>query len=159
MSAAPATGGPEARLAELGITLPQLPTPQGAYIPTVRTGSYVYASGQVPMRDGGLLATGKVGAEVDLETAQACARQCAINLIAALKAEVGDLGTVARIVKLVVFVASAPDFTDQPKVGNGASDLMAEVFGDRGLHARSAIGVAQLPLGVPVEVELVAEIA
>lgn len=150
---------PESRLAELGVTLPATAAPAGAYIPTVRTGNYVYASGQVPFRDGELMATGKVGAEIDLEQAAACARQCAINLLAALKAELGDLSRVTRIVKLVVFVASAPDFTDQPKVGNGASEFVRDVFGDAGVHARSAVGVAQLPLGVPVEVELIAEVS
>lgn len=149
---------PEAKLAELGVTLPEVAAPGGAYVPTVRTGNYVYASGQVPFKDGVLMSTGKVGAEVGLEQAQAAARQCAINLLAALKAEVGDLSRVKRIVKLLVFVASAPDFTDQPKVGNGASDFIVEVFGEAGRHARSAVGLAQLPLGVPVEVELIAEV-
>lgn len=149
---------PETKLAELGVTLPAVAAPAGAYVPTARSGNYVYASGQVPFRDGAIETTGKVGAEVSLEQAQADARQCAINLIAALKAEVGELSRVKRIVKLLVFVASAPDFTDQPKVGNGASDFIVEVFGEAGRHARSAIGVAQLPLGVPVEIELIAEV-
>lgn len=150
---------PESTLAELGVTLPAVPTPDGAYVPTVRTGNHVYCSGQVPARDGAMMATGRLGAEVDVATGQACARQCAINLIAALKGEVGDLSKVKRIVKLVVFVAAAPDFTEHPEVGNGASEFVAEVFGDAGLHARSAIGMASLPRGVPVEVELIAEVA
>lgn len=149
---------PEGKLAELGVTLPPVATPGGAYVPTVRTGDYVYASGQVPIRDGQLTATGKLGAEVSVEEGQAAARQCAINLVAALKAELGELSQVRRIVKLVVFVASAPDFTQQPEVGNGASEFIRDVFGDAGLHARSAVGLAQLPRGVPVEVELVAEV-
>jgi enamine deaminase RidA (YjgF/YER057c/UK114 family) len=150
---------PEAKLAELGVELPPVAPPQAAYIPTVRTGNHVYCSGQVPFVDGKLPATGKVGAEVTPEDAYSYARICGINLLAALKAEIGDLSRVTRIVKLVVFVASAPDFSGQPQVGNGASDLMAEVFGDAGKHARSAIGVAVLPLDVPVEVEMIAEVA
>lgn len=150
---------PEDKLAELGITLPEPVKPQGSYIPAVRTGNYVYCSGQVPIKDGELLATGTVGADVDMDVAIACARQCAINLIAALKGELGDLSSVVRIVKLGVFVASTPDFGKQPIVGNGASDLIAEVFGDAGIHARAAIGVASLPLNVPVEIELIAEVS
>ena len=150
---------PEAKLTELGITLPEPVKPQGSYIPAVRTGNYVYCSGQVPLKDGEVLATGTVGADVDLDLAIECARQCAINLIAALKGEIGDLSSVVRIVKLTVFVASTPDFAKQPIVGNGASELMTAVFGDAGVHARAAIGVASLPLGVPVEIELIAEIS
>jgi enamine deaminase RidA (YjgF/YER057c/UK114 family) len=150
---------PEAKLAELGIKLPDPVTPAGSYVPAVRTGNYVYCSGQVPFKDGVLLATGTVGADVDIELAGQCARQCGINLIAALKGEIGDLSSVVRIVKLTVFVACTPGFTQQPIVGNGASDLMAAVFGDAGIHARAAIGVASLPLGVPVEVDLIAEVS
>lgn len=151
---------PEDRLAELGITLPAVPPPGGSYVPTLRTGPYVYASGQIARGpDGGSLATGKLGAEIDVELGRKCARGCGLYLLAALKAEVGELSRVVRIVKLVVFVASAPDFSEQPAVGNGASDLMAEVFGDAGRHARSSIGVAALPSNAPVEVELIAEVA
>src|SRR5690606_22377925 len=115
---------PESKLAELGVTLPEVAPPAGAYVPTVRTGNYVYASGQVPFKDGAVMTPGRVGAEVGPDDARAAARQCAINLLAALKAELGDLSRVKRIVKLLVFVASAPDFTDQPQVGNGASDFI-----------------------------------
>ncbi|MPZ62300.1 MAG: RidA family protein [Propionibacteriales bacterium] len=150
---------PERRLTELGIELPGVVTPAGSYVPAVRTGALVYTAGQVPKRSGELVATGKVGAEVDVELAQECARQCALNALAAVKAEVGDLSAVTRVVKVLVFVASAPDFTAQPQVANGASDLLGEVFGDSGRHARSAVGVAVLPLDAPVEVELVVEVS
>ena len=129
-----------------------------AYVPAVRSGDHVFTSGQLPMRSGELMATGKVGAEVTAEEAYACAQQCALNAIAAVKAEVGDLSLVKRVVKVVVFVASTPDFTGQPGVANGASELLGEVFGDAGVHARSAVGVVALPLDAPVEVELVVEI-
>jgi enamine deaminase RidA (YjgF/YER057c/UK114 family) len=150
--------GPEDRLAELGLTLPSVPTPVAAYVPAVRTGNYVYTSGQVPMVDGALAAAGKVGAEIDAEAAKQLARTCALNALAAVKAEVGDLAKVRRVVKVVGFVASAPDFTGQPGVVNGASELLGEVFGDQGKHARSAVGVAVLPLDAPVEVEIVVEV-
>jgi enamine deaminase RidA (YjgF/YER057c/UK114 family) len=149
---------PEERLAELGLTLPAVPAPVAAYVPAVRSGNLVYTSGQVPMVDGSLAATGKVGAEVDADTAKGLAQICALNALAAVKAEVGDLGKVRRVVKVVGFVASAPDFTGQPGVVNGASELLGTVFGDAGLHARSAVGVAALPLDAPVEVELVVEV-
>lgn len=149
---------PEERLQELGIELPDVVRPVASYVPTVRTGSLVYTAGQVPLVKGELGATGKVGAEVSAEEAAKQARICALNAIAALKAEVGELSQVVRIVKVVGFVASAPGFTGQPQVVNGASDLLAEVFGDAGKHARSAVGVAVLPLDVPVEVELIAEV-
>jgi enamine deaminase RidA (YjgF/YER057c/UK114 family) len=142
-----------ARLAELGITLPPVATPVGSYVPAVRTGSLVYTSGQVP-RDG---ATGKVGAEVSAEDANAAARVCALQALAAIDAAVG-LDSIVRVVKVVGFVASAPGFTGQPGVINGASDLLGEVFGEAGAHARSAVGVAELPGGVPVEVELIVEV-
>jgi enamine deaminase RidA (YjgF/YER057c/UK114 family) len=149
---------PEDRLAELGLTLPGVAAPVAAYVPAVRTGDYVYTSGQLPMVDGALAATGKVGAEVDAEQAKGHAQTCALNALAAVKAEIGDLGKVRRVVKVVGFVASAPDFTGQPGVVNGASELLGKVFGDAGIHARSAVGVAVLPLDAPVEVELVVEV-
>ena len=124
----------------------------------VRTGSYVYTSGQLPLRDGQLLLTGKVGGEVSAEEAYDCARQCALNAIAAVKSQVDDLDSVVRVVKATVFVASTPDFTGQPGVANGASELFGAAFGDAGQHARSAVGVPVLPLDAPVEVELIVEI-
>ncbi len=149
---------PEERLQELGLSVPEVAKPVAAYIPALRSGSHVYTSGQLPMRDGSLMLTGKVGGEVTEEEAVECARQCALNALAAVRAEVGELSAVKRIVKVVVFVASTPDFTAQPKVANGVSELLGEVFGDAGRHARSAVGVAVLPLDAPVEVELVVEI-
>ncbi|MED7928303.1 RidA family protein [Nonomuraea sp. LP-02] len=149
---------PEEKLTELGLTLPEVVKPVAAYVPAVRTGNLVYTSGQVPIVDGKPAGTGKLGAEVSLEQGYEMARICALNALAALKAEVGDLSKIVRIVKVVVFVASEPSFTDQPKVGNGASDLLGEVLGEAGKHARSAVGVAALPLNVPVEVELIAEV-
>jgi enamine deaminase RidA (YjgF/YER057c/UK114 family) len=145
---------PEERLAELGLEVPEVAAPVAAYVPALRSGNQVFTSGQLPMRSGELMATGKVGAEVTEEEAYACAQQCALNAIAAIRSEVGDLSLVAQVVKVVVFVASAPDFTAQPKVANGASELLGEVFGEAGRHARSAVGVAALPLGAPVEVEV-----
>jgi enamine deaminase RidA (YjgF/YER057c/UK114 family) len=150
---------PEARLAELGLTLPEVATPVAVYVPAVRSGDHVYTSGQLPMVEGSLAATGKVGAEVTPEQAKDLARTCALNALAAVKAEIGDLENVRRVVKVVGFVASAPAFTGQPGVVNGASELLGEVFGDRGVHARSAVGVAVLPLDAPVEVELVVEVS
>jgi enamine deaminase RidA (YjgF/YER057c/UK114 family) len=149
---------PEENLAGLGLTLPDVVPPVAAYIPAVRSGNQVFTSGQLPMRSGELMATGKVGAEVTEEEAYACAQQCALNAIAAVNAEVGDLSLVKRVVKVVVFVASAPSFTAQPKVANGASELFGNVFGDAGVHARSAVGVAALPLDAPVEVEVIVEL-
>jgi enamine deaminase RidA (YjgF/YER057c/UK114 family) len=125
----------------------------------LRSGNYVYTSGQLPMVDGSIVATGKVGAGIDAEQAKELARTCALNALAAVKAEIGDLANVRQVVKVVGFVASAPDFTGQPGVVNGASELLGEVFGDGGRHARSAVGVAVLPLDAPVEVELVVEVA
>ena len=146
------------RLVELGIELPPVAAPVAAYIPAVRTGSLVYTSGQVPMKAGGGFAlTGKVGEEVAAEDAKAAARTCALQALAAVDALVG-LDAVARVVKVVGFVASAPGFTGQPGVVNGASELLGEVFGEAGQHARSAVGVAELPGGVPVEVELIVEV-
>jgi enamine deaminase RidA (YjgF/YER057c/UK114 family) len=149
---------PEQRLAELGLSLPDMVAPAFTYVPTVRTGALVFVSGQVPFVGGVLELTGKVGAEVTAEEAYLLARQCALNGLAAVKAEIGDLALVARVVKVVGFVASAPSFTGQPQVINGASDLLVAAFGDAGRHARSAIGVAALPLDAPVEVELVVEV-
>ncbi|MQA93855.1 MAG: RidA family protein [Streptosporangiales bacterium] len=149
---------PEERIAELGLVLPEVVPPVAAYLPAVRTGSYVYTAGQVPLVEGKLPAKGKVGAEVSPEEAKELARICALNAIAAVKSEVGELSAVVRIVKVVAFVASDPGFTGQPQVANGASELLGEVFGDNGKHARSAVGVAALPIDAPVEVELVAEV-
>jgi enamine deaminase RidA (YjgF/YER057c/UK114 family) len=145
------------RLRQLGIELPDVVKPLASYVPAVRTGNLVYTSGQLPMRAGKLAGTGKVGAEVSPEEGSALARVCALNALAALDSLVG-IDAVTRVVKVVGFVASAPGFNGQPGVVNGASDLLAEVFGDRGAHARSAVGVAELPLDAPVEVELVAEV-
>ncbi|GAB3882502.1 RidA family protein [Microbispora bryophytorum] len=149
---------PEERLAELGITLPEVVPPLAAYVPAVRTGGHVYTSGQLPLVKGELAVAGKVGAEVSAEEAKEQARICAVNALAAIKALVGDLSQVVRIVKVVGFVASAPGFTGQPQVVNGASELLGEVFGEAGKHARSAVGVAVLPLDAPVEVEVIAEV-
>ena len=148
---------PLERLAELGLELPEVAAPLAAYVPALRNGDLVFTSGQLPLRQGELLATGKVGGEVDPEQAAACAQQCALNALAAVAALV-PLEEVRRVVKLTVFVASDPGFTGQAGVGNGASHLMAEVFGDAGRHARSAVGVAVLPMDAPVEVEVVLEV-
>lgn len=148
---------PEERLAALGLVVPDVVPPVAAYVPAVRSGRHVFTAGQLPMRDGALVATGKVGADVTPEQAYECARQCALNAIAAIRSQVADLAAV-RIVKVVAFVASTPDFTGQPAVANGASELLGEVFGDAGVHARSAVGVPVLPLDAPVEVEVVAEV-
>jgi enamine deaminase RidA (YjgF/YER057c/UK114 family) len=149
---------PEERLSELGLVLPEVAKPVAAYLPAVRSGNHVYTSGQLPMRSGELMLTGKVGGEVSADEAFGCARQCALNALAAIKAEVGELSAVKRIVKVVVFIASTPDFTGQPGVANGVSELLGEVFGDAGTHARSAVGVSVLPLDSPVEVELLVEV-
>jgi len=148
---------PLATLAELGIALPTVVPPLAAYVPAVRTGSLVFTAGQLPMTDGTLPVTGKVGAEVSVEQANALARTCALNGLAAIHALVG-LDSVVRVVKVVGYVASTPDFTGQPAVVNGASALLGEVFGAAGTHARSAVGVASLPLDAPVEIELVVEL-
>ncbi len=145
------------RLAELGMTLPSVATPAGSYLPAVRSGNHVYVSGQLPLIDGALPATGKVGAEVSPEQANELAARCALNALAALEQLVG-LAAVTRIVKVTGFVASAAGFTGQPGVVNGASDLFAAVFGEAGRHARSAVGVAELPLNAPVEIEVIAEV-
>lgn len=150
--------GAESRLEELGITVPDVVPPVAAYQPTSRSGDLVFTAGQLPARDGEMIATGKLGDEVSEEEGYECAKQCALNALAAIKAEIGSLDQISRIVKVVVFVASTPDFTAQPKVANGASEFLGEVFGEAGRHARSAVGVSVLPLDVPVEVELVVEI-
>ena len=149
---------PEARLRELGHELPAVPEPAGAYVPATRAGTLIFTAGQVPFERGELHHTGKVGEAVSLEEARQAARICALNALAAAAAEAGGLNNIRRIVKVTGFVASAPDFNDQPQVINGASELIGEVFGEAGLHARSAVGVAELPLDAPVEVELVAEL-
>jgi enamine deaminase RidA (YjgF/YER057c/UK114 family) len=149
---------PQERLAELGLTLPEVVAPLAAYVPAVRTGDHVYVSGQLPIVGGELILTGKVGAEVDPEEAKRAARVCALNAIAAAASVAGGLSGITRIVKVVGFVASAPGFTGQPQVVNGASELFGEVFGEAGRHARSAVGVSELPLNTPVEVELIAEV-
>ncbi len=146
------------RLAELGLTLPQVVPPLAAYVPAVQSGSHVYVSGQLPIVDGELAATGKVGAEVSEERAAELARICALNALAAVDGLVG-LGRLVKLVKVTGFVASAPGFTGQPAVLNGASNLFGDVLGEIGRHARSAVGVAELPLGAPVEVEIIAEVA
>ena len=148
----------KARLAELGLTLPTVTPPLAAYIPAVQTGNHVYVSGQVPMVEGALLASGKVGADVTPERAKELARQCALNGLAAVDWLVG-LERIVKVVKVVGFVASAEGFTGQPGVINGASELLAEVLGESGRHARSAVGVAELPMGAPVEVEMIVEVA
>ena len=149
---------PEERLAELGLAVPEVAKPVAAYVPAVVSGDLVVTSGQLPMRSGELMVTGKVGGEVSAEEATLCAQQCALNAIAAVKSVIGDLGRVAQVVKVVAFIASTPDFTGQPQVANGASELLGTVFGDAGVHARSAVGVPVLPLDAPVEVEIIAEV-
>ncbi|MBU3705782.1 MAG: RidA family protein [Mycobacterium sp.] len=145
------------RLAQLGLTLPAVAKPLAAYVPAVRTGNLVYTSGQLPSVEGALTHSGKVGAEVTPEDAKIAARTCALNALAAVHALVG-VDAVTRVVKVVGFVASAPGFNGQPGVVNGASELLGEVFGDAGVHARSAVGVSELPLDAPVEVELIVEV-
>jgi enamine deaminase RidA (YjgF/YER057c/UK114 family) len=146
-----------ARLAELGLTLPQVVPPLASYVPAVQSGNHVYVSGQLPMVDGKLPYVGKLGADVTVEQGAELARVCALNALAAIDSLVG-LGRIVKIVKLTGFVASAEGFTGQPAVVNGASDLFGEVLGELGRHARSAVGVAELPLGAPVEVEVIAEV-
>jgi enamine deaminase RidA (YjgF/YER057c/UK114 family) len=146
-----------ARLEQLGVVLPQVVAPLAAYVPALRTGNLVYTAGQLPIEGGKLARTGKVGAEVGPEEAKALARICALNALAAVDSLVG-IDAVTQVVKVVGFVASAPGFNGQPGVVNGASELLAEVFGDKGAHARSAVGVSELPLDAPVEVELIVEV-
>jgi len=150
--------GPAERLAALGLTLPPVAPPVAAYVPAVRAGGFVYTSGQLPTVDGKLPAVGKVGAEVSQPEAAELARTCALNALAAAASAAGGLDAIGRIVKVTGFVASAPGFSGQPQVVNGASELLLEVFGEDGKHARSAVGVAELPLNAPVEVELIAEL-
>ena len=149
---------PEDRLRALGLELPPAPKPIGAYVPAVRTGNLVFVSGQLPLKEGKLLATGHVGREVTLEQGQACARQAVLNALAVIAAEIGGLEKVARIVRITGHVASAPGFTDQAQVLNAASELLAQVFGDAGRHSRAALGAAELPLGAPVELEMIVEV-
>ena len=149
---------PEDQLRRMGLDLPPAPKPVGVYVPAVRTGNLVFVSGQLPMKDGRLLATGHVGREVSLETAQACARQAALNALAVVAAEAGGLANVVRVVRLTGHVASAAGFTDQAKVMNAASELVGEAFGDAGRHSRAALGAAELPLAAPVELEMIVEV-
>ena len=149
----------EDRLKELGIELPPVPQALASYVPVSVSGGFAFVAGQVPMAEGKPLVTGKLGDAVDLAEGADAARRCTLQALAALRSELGSLDRVRRIVRLGVFVASASGFTDQPKVANGASDLLAEIFGESGRHARIAVGVSELPLGVPVEVEVLAEIA
>jgi enamine deaminase RidA (YjgF/YER057c/UK114 family) len=149
---------PEERLQELGVSLPAPAVPVAAYVPCVRTGNLVYVSGQVPVVDGKPSHLGLLGGDVDLEDGRAAARTCAVNVLAALKAELGELSRVRRVVKVTGFVASTAGFTDHPKVINAASELFGDAFGEAGRHARAAVGVAALPLGVPVEVEAIVEV-
>jgi enamine deaminase RidA (YjgF/YER057c/UK114 family) len=147
----------ESKIAELGLALPPVANPAGAYVPAIVSGNLVFTAGQIPLVDGQLMATGKVGAEISAEFAKEIAQRCALNALAAIKSVIGDLDRVKRVVKVVGFVASTPDFTGQPGVLNGASEFLGAVFGDAGKHARSAVGVAVLPLDAPVEVELIVE--
>ncbi|BBZ46989.1 RidA family protein [Mycobacterium parmense] len=149
--------GASERLGQLNLALPDVVAPLAAYVPAVRTGNLVYTAGQLPMQAGSLVGTGKVGADVSPDEAKAMARICALNALAAVDSVVG-IDAVTRVVKVVGFVASAPGFNGQPAVVNGASELLAEVFGDVGAHARSAVGVSELPLDAPVEVELIVEV-
>jgi enamine deaminase RidA (YjgF/YER057c/UK114 family) len=150
---------PSARLADLGLALPDVVPPLAAYVPASRVGDLVFTAGQVPMRDGTLMNVGKVGGEVSEADAHACARQCALNALAAAASVAGGLDAIQQVVKVAVYVASTPDFTGQPAVANGASELLGAVFGDAGQHARSAVGAVSLPLDAPVEVELVVRVA
>jgi enamine deaminase RidA (YjgF/YER057c/UK114 family) len=149
---------PQERMQELGLELPQVPMPAASYVPAVRTGNLVFTAGQVSFEDGEIRVTGKVGDAVSLEEAQHAARLCALNALAAAASEAGGLDRISRIIKVVGYVASAPGFNGQPQVVNGASDLLGEIFGENGHHARSAVGVVELPLGVPVEVEMIVEL-
>jgi enamine deaminase RidA (YjgF/YER057c/UK114 family) len=149
---------PEANLAKLGLKLPTPPAPVAAYVPSVRTGNLVYVAGQLPFLDGKLLMTGRCGEALTVEQGQQMARQCALNALAIVKAEIGDLARVKRVVRVGAFVACPDNWGDQPKVANGASELLVQVFGDAGKHARAAVGVNALPLGAPVEIEMLVEV-
>ncbi|QDV92190.1 Putative reactive intermediate deaminase TdcF [Phycisphaerae bacterium RAS2] len=150
---------PSEKLAQLGLTLPPAPQAIGSYVPGIRAGRLIFVSGQLPFLNGQLTSTGKVATEVDLETARGAARQAGLNALAIAANVAGGIDRIGRIVRLAVFVNSAPGFSDQPKVANGASDLMVEVFGEAGRHARAAVGAAELPMNASVEVEMVAELA
>lgn len=147
------SAGAEQRLHELGVTLPDAPVPVAAYVPAVRGGDLIYVSGQLPLAEGVLIASGKLGGAVGIEAGLACARQCGVNALAQLRAELGSLDRVVRVLRIGVFVAGEPDFTEQHVVADGASELLAEVFGDTGRHARTAVGTPSLPMDAPVEVE------
>ncbi len=149
----------EQRLAELGLELPPAPSPVASYVPVTLAGELAFVAGQIPLGDGEVLLRGKLGADVDIEQAQGAARRCALQALAALRDALGSLDRVTGIAQATVFVASAPGFTDQPKVANGASDVLVEVFGEAGRHARAAVGVSELPLGAAVEVVLIARVA
>lgn len=148
----------ETQISEIGLTLPEVAAPAGAYVPALEVGELVYTSGQLPIVDGKLAVTGTLGAEVDVATGYDAARIAALNALAAIKSVIGDLDNIEQIVKMTGFVNSAPDFTDHPKVINGASEFLHEVFGQRGAHARSAVGVAALPMNTPVEIELIVKV-
>ncbi len=148
----------EDRLKQLGIEIPEAPKPLAAYVPAVQTGGYVYTSGQLPFLNGELQHCGKVGGDVSVEDAKAAAKLCAINCLSAVKSVTGSLDTIARLVKITAFIASANGFTNQPEVANGASSFMLEVFGDAGKHSRSAVGVSELPRNACVEIEMIFEI-
>jgi enamine deaminase RidA (YjgF/YER057c/UK114 family) len=148
---------PESRLEELGITLPAPPAPAGAYVPATRAGNLVFTAGQLPLEAGELTLRGKVGDTVGVDEAREAARMCAMNALAAASTQTGGVAGISRIVKVTGFVASAPGFNEQPQVINGASEFLGEIFSDAGLHARSAVGVAELPMNAPVEVEIVVE--
>ncbi|MGI6357284.1 MAG: RidA family protein [Bacillota bacterium] len=148
----------EAKIQELGLTIPTPAKPLAAYVPAVQSGNQVFVSGQLPSKDGQLLHKGLLGREVSVEQGYEAARACALNCLGAVKALVGSLDNVVRIVKVTGFVAATPEFTDHPKVVNGASELMQQIFGEQGAHARAAVGMASLPLGVPVEVEMIVEV-
>jgi len=149
---------PQNSLEQLGITLPEAPKPVASYVPAIQSGSLIYISGQIPFKDGQLFSTGIVPTQVDVDTAIECARLCTINALACLKAEIGDLTRVSKVVKVGVFVACDSEFGAQPKIANGCSDLLVEIFGNKGQHARAAVGVASLPLNVPVEIEFIFEV-
>jgi len=154
-----ATDDPRARLQELGLELPQLPVPAGSYLPTVRSGELLYVSGQIATANGEPVATGRVGEDVDLELAGRCAHTCALNLLAHVERAADGLGNVEQVLRLTIFVASAAGFNEQHVVANSASDLLAEVLGERGRHSRAAVGAAELPMGSPVEIDAVVRLA
>lgn len=149
----------EQRIAELGLTLPAVAAPVAAYVPAALSGNHVYTAGQLPLVDGQLMASGRLGVDVEVAEAAACARVCALNAVAAVKSVIGSLDRVVRIVKVVGYVASEPSFTGQPAVVNGASEVLLDIFGDAGRHARSSVGMAVLPMNAPVEIELIVEVS